>query len=143
MPRADVTVTITGDVVRTRTLETAIEAVIRIAAEQPSPQSQPTLYNNQTQIQPRNGRVSRSTRLLLYAMAQSKAASRRDGNENRGRRANPHTRDRNGSRKTQGRRTTKPATESLTRGYLHPNNDRNNRMSNCRRLWSRIYLRQR
>lgn len=48
MPRADVTVTITGDVVRVRTRETAIEAVIRIAAEQPSPQSQPTLYNNQT-----------------------------------------------------------------------------------------------
>ena len=42
MPRADVTVTITGDVVRVRTRETAIEAVIRIAAEQPSPQSQPT-----------------------------------------------------------------------------------------------------
>ena len=44
MPRADVTVTITGDVVRVRTRETAIEAVIRISAEQPSPQSQPTLY---------------------------------------------------------------------------------------------------
>ena len=42
MPRADVTVTITGDVVRVRTRDTAIEAVIRIAAEQPSPQSQPT-----------------------------------------------------------------------------------------------------
>lgn len=95
MPRADVTVTITGDVVRVRTRETAIEAVIRIAAEQPSPQSQPTLYNNQTQIQPRNGRVSRSTRLLLYAMAQSKAASRCHGYEHRGRRTSAHTRDRN------------------------------------------------
>lgn len=94
MPRADVTVTITGDVVRVRTRETAIEAVIRIAAEQPSPQSQPTLYNNQTQIQSRNGRVSRSTRLLLYAMAQSKAASRGYGYEYRGRSSSAHTRDR-------------------------------------------------
>ena len=42
MPRADIPITVAGDVVRVRTSETAIGAVIRIAAELPRTQSQPT-----------------------------------------------------------------------------------------------------
>lgn len=117
MPRADVTVTITDAVVRVRAREATLSTVVRITTEKPSPQSQPTLYNNQTQIQSRNGRVSRSTRLLLYAMEQSKAESRGNGHDNRRRCASSSTRGHTEHRGTQHHRKAKPATESLTRGH--------------------------
>lgn len=42
MPRADIPITVAGDVVRVRTRETASGTVIRITAKVPRPQSQPT-----------------------------------------------------------------------------------------------------
>ena len=93
MPRADVTVTITGVVVRVRTRETILRAVIRIAAEQPAPRSQPTLYDSyMLRIKAERSRFALHT-ITAYAMAQSKAASRCDGDDYRGRRSSTHTRD--------------------------------------------------
>ena len=119
MPRADVTVTITGVVVRVRTRETILRAVIRIAAEQPAPRSQPTLYDSYMLFI----KAERS-RFALHpirhpAMAQSKAASRRYGNEDRGRCSSSHTRDQPASRKPQDRRTTSTANYYLMQEDCH------------------------
>lgn len=110
MPRADIPITVAGDVVRVRTREAAIATVIRITAKVPRPQSQPTFTYKIQLTKSQRSRCALHP-LPVSATGQSKAASRYPDHGGRGRCSRTHTRGRKCHREPQHRQSATPATQ--------------------------------